>query len=160
MQLIARVLLQELMTQHPAPHPLKRYLEAQDPVFDQVLRELRAAHKRTHWMWFIFPQIKGLGRSATAAHFAIQSLDEAAAYADHPVLGARLRLATELVNEVEGRSIREILGSPDDLKFRSCMTLFARACRGEGRDAGPFLRALDKYFAGRPDPLSLERLPP
>jgi uncharacterized protein (DUF1810 family) len=142
------------------PHGLERYLEAQEQVFDQVLQELRAAHKRTPWMWFIFPQIKGLGRSATAAHFAIQSLDEAAAYADHPVLGARLRLATELVNEVEGRSIREILGSPDDLKFRSCMTLFARACRGEGRDAGPFLRALDKYFAGRPDPLSLERLPP
>jgi hypothetical protein len=85
MQLIARILLQELMTQHPAPHPLERYLEAQDPVFDQVLRELRAAHKRTHWMWFIFPQIKGLGRSATADYFAIQSLDEAVAYADHPV---------------------------------------------------------------------------
>ena len=114
-------------------------------------------------MWFIFPQIKGLGRSATADHFAIRSLDEARAYADHAVLGPRLRLATKLVNAVEGRSIQEILGSPDDLKFRSCMTLFARACRGEGRDNGrdarPFIRALDKYFAGKPDPLSLQRLP-
>jgi uncharacterized protein (DUF1810 family) len=158
MQLCARVLLQELMAQ--ANHGLDRYLEAQDPVFERVLDELRAGRKRTHWMWFIFPQIKGLGRSPTADHFAIRSLDEARAYADHPVLGPRLRLATELVNKVEGRSIHEILGSPDDLKFRSCMTLFARACRGEGRDEGPFARALDKYFAGKADPLSLERLPP
>jgi uncharacterized protein (DUF1810 family) len=140
------------MAQHPARQPLGRYLEAQDPVFDQVLQELRAAHKRTHWMWFIFPQIKGLGRSATADYFAIQSLDEAAAYADHPVLGPRLRLATELVNEAEGRSIQEILGSPDDLKFRSCMTLFARACRGEGRDASPFVRALDNTSPDSPIP--------
>jgi uncharacterized protein (DUF1810 family) len=158
MQLCTRGLLQELMAQ--PHHTLERYLDAQEPVFDRVLDELRAGQKRTHWMWFIFPQIKGLGRSATADHFAIRSLDEARAYADHPVLGPRLRLATELVNQVEGRSIHEILGSPDDLKFRSCMTLFARACGGEGRDGSPFVRALDKYFAGKPDPLSLERLPP
>jgi uncharacterized protein (DUF1810 family) len=146
------------------PFNLRRFVDAQESVYAQVCGELRAGHKRTHWMWFIFPQIKGLGRSATADHFAIRSLDEARAYADHAVLGPRLRLATKLVNEVEGRSIQEILGSPDDLKFRSCMTLFARACRGEGRDDGrdasPFVRALDKYFAGKPDPLSLERLPP
>jgi uncharacterized protein (DUF1810 family) len=148
------------MAQQPPDHRLERYLEAQEPVFERVLDELRAGLKCTHWMWFIFPQIKGLGRSATADHFAIRSLDEARAYADHPVLGARLRLATELVNKVEGRSIREILGSPDDLKFRSCMTLFAQACRGEGRDEGPFVRALDKFFAGKADPLTLERLPP
>jgi uncharacterized protein (DUF1810 family) len=165
MQLMACVLLPEPMKQHshpdrPPPDRLERYLEAQDAIFDRVVEELRAGRKTSHWIWFIFPQIKGLGRSATADYFAIQSLDEACAYVHHPVLGARLRLATELVNQVEGRSIREILGSPDDLKFRSSMTLFARACGGEGGDPAPFVRALDKYFAGQPDPLSLERLPP
>ena len=160
MQLCARVLLQGLMGQDSATQGLERFLEAQDPVFDRVLDELRAGRKTTPWMWFIFPQIKGLGRSATAEYFAIRSLAEAQAYADHAVLGPRLRLATELVNAVERRSIHEILGSPDDLKFRSCMTLFARACRDDGRDDAPFVRALDKYFAGKPDPLSLGRLPP
>jgi uncharacterized protein (DUF1810 family) len=157
MQLCVRIMLQGHMGLEYASH-LERYLEAQDPVFDRVLEELRAGRKSTHWMWFIFPQIKGLGRSATAEYFAIRSLDEARDYANHPVLGPRLRLATELVNAVEGRAIREILGPPDDLKFRSCMTLFARACRQGGND-GPFVRALDKYFAGEADPLTLERLP-
>ena len=105
MQLCARVLLQELMAQ--ANHGLERYLEAQDPIFDRVLDELRAGRKRTHWMWFIFPQIKGLGRSATADHFAIRSLDEARAYADHPILGPPLEARDELVNKVEvARSAR------------------------------------------------------
>jgi uncharacterized protein (DUF1810 family) len=134
---------------------LSRYLEAQEPVFAQVVDELRLGRKSSHWIWFIFPQIKGLGSSATAQHFAIESLDEARSYVAHPILGPRLRLATELVNAVEGRSIREILGSPDDLKFRSCVTLFARACRRDGGDPGPFEQALDKYFGAVPDSLTL-----
>jgi uncharacterized protein (DUF1810 family) len=139
---------------------MERYLQAQAPVFDRVVDELRRGRKTSHWMWFIFPQIKGLGRSATAEYFGLASLDEARAYAAHPVLGARLRLVTELVSGIAGSSIQEILGSPDDLKFRSCMTLFARAYRDNGGDPEPFLRALDKYFAGSPDPLTLARLPP
>jgi uncharacterized protein (DUF1810 family) len=139
---------------------MERYLQAQAPVFDRVVDELRRGRKTSHWMWFIFPQIKGLGRSAPAEYFGLASLDEARAYAAHPVLGARLRLVTELVSGIAGSSIQEILGSPDDLKFRSCMTLFARAYRDNGGDPEPFLRALDKYFAGSPDPLTLARLPP
>jgi uncharacterized protein (DUF1810 family) len=138
---------------------LERYLEAQEPVFGRVLDELRRGRKASHWMWFIFPQIKGLGRSATAEYFGLRSLDEARAYAAHPVLGPRLRLVTELVNGVAECSIQQILGSPDDLKFRSCMTLFARAYRDNGGDPEPFVRALEKYFAGAPDPLTLARLP-
>jgi uncharacterized protein (DUF1810 family) len=148
------------MQQDSAADGLGRYLEAQDPMIDRVLDELGRGCKTSHWIWFIFPQIKGLGRSATAEHFGLRSLDEARAYAAHPVLGPRLRLVTELVNAVTERSIQEILGSPDDLKFRSCMTLFARAYRDNGADPEPFVRALDKYFAGRPDPLTLARLPP
>lgn len=139
---------------------LDRFLEAQEPVFDRVVDELRRGRKTSHWMWFIFPQIKGLGRSAAAEYFGLGSLDEARAYAAHPVLGPRLRLVTELVNGIAEPSIREILGAPDDLKFRSCMTLFARACRDDGDDPEPFVRALDKYFAGAPDALTLARLPP
>jgi len=139
---------------------LERYLEAQEPVFGRVIEELRRGRKTSHWMWFIFPQIKGLGRSATAEFYGLECLDEARAYAAHAVLGPRLRLATELVNATGERSISEILGSPDDLKFCSCMTLFARAYRDNGGDPDPFIRALDKYFAGRPDPLTLARLPP
>jgi uncharacterized protein (DUF1810 family) len=127
----ARVLLRGLMDNKDATAGLGRYLEAQEPVFGRVLDELRRGCKTSHWMWFIFPQIKGLGRSATAEYFALRSLDEARAYADHPVLGSRLRLVTELVTAIPERPIQEILGSPDDLKFRSCM----------------------------PDPLTLERLP-
>jgi uncharacterized protein (DUF1810 family) len=148
------------MQQDSAADGLGRYLEAQDPMIDRVLDELGRGCKTSHWIWFIFPQIKGLGRSANAEHFGLRSLDEARAYAAHPVLGPRLRLVTELVNAVTERSIQEILGSPDDLKFRSCMTLFARAYRDNGADPEPFVRALDKYFAGRPDPLTLARLPP
>jgi uncharacterized protein (DUF1810 family) len=146
------------MEKDPAAAGLERYLDAQNPVFSQVVEELRAGRKSSHWMWFIFPQIKGLGRSATAGYFAIQSLEEARAYARHPVLGNRLRVVTELVNAVAESSIREILGSPDDLKFRSCMTLFARAYRDNGADPEPFVRALDKYFAGGRDPLTLAQL--
>jgi uncharacterized protein (DUF1810 family) len=133
---------------------LRRFVDAQNPVYDQVTRELRAGQKHSHWMWFIFPQIAGLGRSETARRYAISSRDEAAGYLEHPVLGARLRECTGLVLLVEGRSIDRILGSPDDLKFRSSLTLFAHA----GVDPQIFRDALEKYFGGGEDPLTLERL--
>jgi uncharacterized protein (DUF1810 family) len=138
---------------------LNRYLQAQEAVFDRAVDELRRGRKTSHWIWFIFPQIKGLGRSATTERFAIRSLDEARAYAAHPLLGPRLKLVTGLVNASPGSSIRDILGFPDDLKFRSCMTLFARAYRANGEDPEPFETALGKYFAGEPDPLTLAQLP-
>jgi uncharacterized protein (DUF1810 family) len=132
-----------------------RFVDAQEPVFSEVLRELRAGRKSSHWMWFIFPQIEGLGHSSTARRFAIRSLDEAKAYLDHPVLGPRLRECTRLVNAVEGRTASKIFGYPDDLKFRSSMTLFAQA----SDDNAEFLAAIRKYFAGEFDALTLERLP-
>jgi uncharacterized protein (DUF1810 family) len=136
------------------PHDLQRFVKAQAPVYDQVREELRRGRKASHWMWFVFPQIRGLGHSAMAQRFAIASLDEARAYLDHPVLGPRLRESAALVNAVEGRSLNSILGSPDDLKFRSSMTLFALASGNEP----VFVHALDKYFAGDPDPATLEIL--
>lgn len=104
------------------PYDLQRFVDAQEPVFDQVGAELRAGRKRGHWMWFVFPQIAGLGLSPTAEKFAIASRAEAAAYLKHPVLGPRLHQCARLVTEIEGRTIGEILGHPDDLKFRSSMT--------------------------------------
>jgi uncharacterized protein (DUF1810 family) len=136
------------------PHNLQRFTEAQNPVFDQVCRELSAGCKTSHWMWFIFPQIEGLGRSYTAQKFAISSLAEAEAYLKHEILGPRLRECTRLVNAVEGRSLDEIFGPPDDMKFRSSMTLFSHATP----DNGVFKQALQKYFGGELDPLTLERL--
>jgi uncharacterized protein (DUF1810 family) len=133
---------------------LDRFAQAQEPVLEQVLAELRAGRKTTHWMWFVFPQIRGLGQSPTAQRFAIASRAEAEAYLRHPVLGPRLRDCTRLVNVVEGRSIEEIFGYPDHLKFRSSMTLFAHVTS----DNQVFLDALDKYFGGEPDPLTLESL--
>lgn len=103
---------------------LQRFIDAQAPVYAQVLAELRAGRKASHWMWFVFPQLAGLGRSAMAQRYAISGRDEALAYLAHPLLGARLRECTMLVTAVPGRSLLEILGTPDDLKFRSCMTLF------------------------------------
>jgi len=132
---------------------LQRFVDAQAPVFRQVCAELAAGRKTSHWMWFVFPQLKGLGRSATAQHYGIGAAAEARAYWDHPLLGPRLKQCTELVLAVEGRSAHEIFGPPDDLKFRSCMTLFARAT-GEPL----FTRALDKFFGGKPDPATLELL--
>jgi uncharacterized protein (DUF1810 family) len=129
-----------------------RFIAAQDGVYDRVLRELEEGAKRTHWMWFIFPQIAGLGLSATAQHYAIPSRAAARAYAAHPVLGDRLRACTALVNAVEGRSAHDIFATPDDMKFRSCMTLFAQD--GEA----VFLEALAKYFGGEPDRRTLEIL--
>jgi uncharacterized protein (DUF1810 family) len=133
---------------------LERFVAPQEPVFDTVCDELRAGRKTSHWMWFIFPQLQGLGRSPTATHFGLGSLAEAEAYLRHPVLGPRLRKATNLVNAIQGRSIRDILGSPDDLKFRSCMTLFSRATR----DNALFIEALNKYYAGEPDPITIQIL--
>ncbi len=136
------------------PYNLQRFVDAQSPVFEQVISELRQGRKRGHWMWFIFPQIGGLGHSATAARFAISSRQEAEAYLDHPILGPRLRECTRLLTLVEGRTIQEILGYPDDLKFRSSLTLFARVTPGDRI----FQDALDKFYGGESDAMTLERL--
>src|SRR5689334_13159806 len=109
------------------PHRLERFVEAQDRVFDQALGELRAGRKRSHWMWFVFPQVAGLGMSATSRTYAIASLEEARAYLDHPVLGPRLVECAEAVLAHPERTALEVMGSPDDVKLRSSMTLFARA---------------------------------
>lgn len=135
---------------------LQRFVDAQDPIYARVLEELRAGRKQTHWMWFVFPQIAGLGFSETAKLYGIASLDEAIAYLKHPVLGSRLIECANLVLKVRDRSIHQILGSPDDMKFRSCMTLFARAAE----DPAVFKEALKKYFGGHEDPLTVERIAP
>jgi uncharacterized protein (DUF1810 family) len=137
------------------PYDLERYLRAQEPVFAQACAELSAGRKESHWMWFIFPQLQGLGRSPMAERYAIGSLAEARAFLAHPLLGERLRTCTELVNRIEGRTVQAIFGYPDYLKFRSSMTLFARAAAGGGE---PFGAALVKYFAGEEDPLTRESL--
>jgi uncharacterized protein (DUF1810 family) len=136
------------------PHDLQRFVNAQAPVIDRVCQELARGHKRSHWMWFVFPQIAGLGFSAMAQRYAIASLDEARAYLRHPLLGPRLEACTQLVVAVGGRSIAEIFGSPDDMKFCSSMTLFSRAAP----DRTIFAEALEKYFDGKPDPETLKRL--
>jgi uncharacterized protein (DUF1810 family) len=136
------------------PFDLKRFVAAQAPVYQRVLAELGNGRKASHWMWFIFPQIKGLGSSPMANEFAISSRAEAQAYLDHPILGPRLRECTRLVTGVRDRSIAEILGHPDDLKFRSSMTLFA-AVAADNKD---FTAALDKFYGGKADPATLERL--
>jgi len=136
------------------PHDLQRFIAAQDRVYAAVLEELRAGRKTSHWMWFVFPQIAGLGRSDTARFYAIADRDEALAYLAHPVLGPRLLACTQLVNSIEGRDIHAIFGSPDDLKFHSSMTLFHEIAA----DKTVFRAALDKYFGGRRDPATLARL--
>ena len=135
-------------------YDLRRFVDAQNSCFESVCSELKDGFERGHWIWFIFPQIQGLGHSPTAQKFAISSREEAEAYLGHPILGPRLRECTRLVNLIEGRSISEIFGYPDDLKFRSCMTLFAHATR----DNQIFVDALEKYCGGKFDPLTLERL--
>jgi uncharacterized protein (DUF1810 family) len=136
------------------PYNLQRFVDAQNPVFDQVCGELRRGRKQGHWMWFVFPQLKGLGHSWMASKFGISSRDEAEAYLRHPTLGPRLRECTRLVNLVDGCSIEQIFGYPDDLKFRSSMTLFAQVAT----DNEIFIKALQKYFGGEPDTLTLDRL--
>lgn len=129
---------------------LDRFVAAQAPVIAQVRLELAAGAKRTHWMWFVFPQLRELGRSPTARHYGLAGQAEARAYLAHPVLGARLVECAALVNQVPGKSAHAIFGSPDDLKFRSCMTLFATL------QAEPFGEALRRYYDGTPDPMTLE----
>ena len=136
------------------PFDLQRFVDAQAAVYERVGAELKNGRKQSHWMWFIFPQIAGLGHSAMAQRYAISSLDDAKAYLANPVLGPRLRECTRLVLQVAGRSALQILGSPDDMKFRSCMTLFARAAPEEAL----FRTALEKYFDGVEDSQTLMRL--
>jgi uncharacterized protein (DUF1810 family) len=135
------------------PCDLQRFVNAQAPVYAQVLAELRDGRKRSHWMWFIFPQISGLGASPMAVRYAISGRDEAVAYLAHPLLGPRLHECTRLVTHAQETSIQKNLGSPDDLKFRSSMTLFARVTT----DNKDFLAALEKY-GGAFDPLTVEKL--
>ncbi|KVC50387.1 DUF1810 domain-containing protein [Burkholderia diffusa] len=136
------------------PYDLQRFVDAQDPVYAQVCDELKSGLKRSHWMWFVFPQIEGLGDSAMAQRYAISTLAEAVAYLQHPLLGKRLRECTRLVNQVEGRSIQTIFGYPDYLKFRSSVTLFAHATA----DNAVFVAALEKYFGGEADHNTLARI--
>ena len=135
-------------------YDLQRFVNAQEAVYPQVVAELRAGRKQSHWMWFIFPQIAGLGFSAMAQRYAIRSRAEATAYLAHPLLGMRLRKCTALVNAVTGKDIHSILGSPDDVKFRSSMTLFAKVTPGNA----DFLAALDKYYGGEFDPGTIAKL--
>jgi uncharacterized protein (DUF1810 family) len=131
---------------------LQRFVTAQELVFETVLAELRAGRKRTHWMWFVFPQLAGLGRSSTARFYGIGSIDEARAYLAHPVIGPRLDLCTGIVLASDNSSLHAIFGSPDDLKFRSCMTLFSLAADDP---YNPFRQALDRWCDGRPDQQTL-----
>jgi len=134
---------------------LRRFVEAQEQVFAQVCSELRAGRKRSHWMWFIFPQIKGLGYSAISVKYSISSIEEARAYLNNAVLGPRLLECMRLVNQIVGRSVEDIFGYPDDLKFHSSVTLFAQAAP----ENQIFKDALQKYFEGEFDQLTLDRLP-
>jgi len=138
------------------PHDLQRFVDAQYPVFVQARSELRAGQKQGHWMWFIFPQLKGLGHSQLASRYGIASRQEAEAYLKHPTLGPRLIECSQLVNQVDDRSIDEILGYPDNLKFRSSMTLFALV----SPDDHVFQQALEKYFAGQFDPRTVDIMKP
>ena len=146
------------------PYDLQRFVDAQNEqsggagrtIFEQAYQELRAGEKRSHWMWFVFPQIRGLGTSTFARKFAISSLAEAQAYLQHPVLGERLKDCTRLMNELQGRTAGQILGGIDEMKFRSSLTLFAAATT----DNRLFLDALEKYFQGQPDQATLDRIQP
>jgi uncharacterized protein (DUF1810 family) len=136
------------------PFNLVRFVEAQARFYDAALAELRAGKKTGHWMWFVFPQVAGLGRSSVSQRFAISSLDEVRAYLEDPVLGPRLRTCVEAINGVSGKSAREIFGQPDDMKFRSSLTLFSQVAP----EPSVFTEALQKYFNGHPDPLTIELL--
>ncbi|AEV75347.1 hypothetical protein MycrhN_4866 [Mycolicibacterium rhodesiae NBB3] len=136
------------------PFDLRRFVDAQERVYSSVLSELRDGRKRSHWIWFIFPQLKALGRSPTAIRYGIASLAEASAYLDHDVLGPRLRECAQLVAGIEGSSADEIFGWPDNLKVRSSMTLFARATA----DNADFRAVLDRFYDGAEDALTVEQL--
>ena len=133
------------------PYNLERFAAAQEPIFDIALAELKAGKKRGHWMWFVFPQLRGLGHSLTAQFYGIASVDEARAYFQHDVLGSRLTLCTQTVLEAQAHSLNEIFGSPDDLKFQSSMTLFEAAAPEED----VFARALDGMCSGKRDERTL-----
>jgi uncharacterized protein (DUF1810 family) len=136
------------------PFDLERFVRAQEGVHDTALAELRAGRKRTHWMWFVFPQVAGLGASPMARRYAIGSLAEARAYLDHPLLGRRLSECAEALLALEGREARDVLGYPDDLKLRSCATLFAAVAP----PGSPFERLLARYYGGQRDPETLRRI--
>ncbi len=143
-------------SQNPAdPYDLNRFLRAQEDDYDRALAEIRGGRKRSHWMWYIFPQIDGLAFSSTSKFYAIKSVEEAKAYLAHPILGPRLLECAEAALAVEGRSAKEIFGSPDDLKLRSCATLFASV----SPSGSVFERVLDKYYEGQRDDKTLELLP-
>jgi len=141
------------MTPSNDPYDLDRFVRAQATDYDRALSELRDGEKRSHWMWYIFPQIEGLGNSPMSHRYSIKSAAEARAYLDHPVLGPRLRECAAVVRGIAGRSALEIFGSPDDLKLRSCATLFARVSHD-----GVFEQVLQKYFDGQHDEETLRRL--
>ncbi len=145
----------EFGVQHMSdPYNLSRFIEAQVPVYDTALRELERGRKQSHWMWFIFPQLAGLGHSPTAIRFAISGLDEAHAYLAHSLLGDRLVQCTRAINVLRNRTAREIFSSPDDLKLHSSMTLF----RETANDPEPFRTAIERYFGGEADARTLELL--
>ncbi len=138
------------------PHDLQRFVKAQSGAYDVAVAEIRAGSKRSHWMWFVFPQLDGLGSSPTAQTYAIRSLAEARAYLAHPLLGPRLVECVQAANAVRERSAGDIFGYPDELKFRSSLTLFLMAAASEAK--GPFQRALDKYFDGQGDAATVSKL--
>ncbi|GAA5525302.1 hypothetical protein Maes01_01868 [Microbulbifer aestuariivivens] len=131
----------------PDKYNLKRFVDAQEDCYAQALAEINAGHKHSHWMWYIFPQVQGLGRSATARYYAIRSRDEARAYLNHALLGRRLRECAQCLRKQEGMTARQIFGSPDDLKLKSCMTLFDAVAGGES----VFAAVLDQYYNGKRD---------
>ena len=136
---------------------LLRFVNVQSDVHDEVTKELTEGRKQTHWMWFVFPQLEGLGHSSMAQRYAIRDLDQARRYLAHPLLGSRLRRDVRLMTSHTGKSALDILGSPDDLKFRSCLTLFAEAASDDS-DRMLFKQALDQFYGGRADPRTMELL--
>jgi uncharacterized protein (DUF1810 family) len=142
------------MTDANDPHDLNRFVQAQEGVYERALAEIKSGRKRSHWMWYIFPQFDGLGFSPTAQLYAIKSVAEAEAYLSHPVLGPRLKECAEAVLSTQGRTAHEVFGSPDDMKLRSCATLFARV----SPPGSVFARLLDKYYQGEPDDKTLALL--
>jgi uncharacterized protein (DUF1810 family) len=136
------------------PFHLQRFVDAQNSIYGNVVNELRRGEKRTHWMWFIFPQVVGLGRTPTAERYSIKSIEEAKAYIVHPILGVRLQECTKLVISIDGKTANQIFGFPDDLKFCSSMTLFNHVAE----DNNIFLNAITKFYAGREDDLTIKIL--
>ena len=136
------------------PYDLQRFVDAQEPLYDAVISELTDGRKRSHWIWFVFPQLRGLGSSPTAVRYGVSSREEAVAYLAHEMLGPRLRECTRLVAQIDGRSVEEIFGWPDYLKVRSSMTLFARSTD----DNADFVAVLDKFYGGEEDPVTVEKV--